>query len=82
MTLNANDLCSRQHQVEAMIKAVEVEKGRLAKEWEAISEAKTKLSGKRQRLREDKKLIDEAVLKLASIDRGLEKRLSKVRNLL
>ena len=33
---------------------------------------------KRQSLHEDKKLIDEALRKLASIDRSLEKRLSKV----
>ena len=33
---------------------------------------------KRKSLHEDKKLIDEALRKLASIDRSLEKRLSKV----
>ena len=45
--------------------------------WPCI-QAKTKLMHKRQSLHEDKKLIDEALRKLASIDRSLEKRLSKV----
>merc|ERR1719464_1968479 len=67
-----------QHEIEAMIKAIEGERKRVAGEWESISQAKTKLMHKRQSLHEDKKLIDEALRKLASIDRSLEKRLSKV----
>ena len=64
-----------------MIKAVEAERHRVSKEWEAIKEAKNKLTAKRDVLRGDKKLLDEALRKLASIDRGLEKRLSKVDSL-
>ena len=67
-----------QHEIEAMIKAIEGERKRVASEWESISQAKTKLMHKRQTLQEDKKLIDEALRKIASIDRSLEKRLNKV----
>ena len=56
-----------QQEVEAMIKAIEAEKQRVAQQWKVISEAKTKLSGKKQRLREDKKLIEDALRKMASI---------------
>ena len=63
---------------DSFFKAVEGERKRLAGEWEAISQAKTKLTHKKQSLHEDKKLIDEALHKLASIDRSLEKRLNKV----
>ena len=56
-----------------MIKAIEAEKARVSQQWKAISEAKNKLSGKKQRLREDKKLIEDALRKMASIDNTLDK---------
>ena len=66
-----------QHEIEAMIKAIEVEKGRVSQQWKSITEAKTKLTNKKQRLREDKKLIEDALRKMASIDNSLDKKVSK-----
>ena len=70
-----------QHEIEAMIKAIEAEKTRVSQQWKSISEAKTKLSNKKQNLREDKKLIEDALRKMAAIDGSIDKKLSKVEGL-
>ena len=64
-----------------MIKAIEAEKTRVSQQWKSIAEAKTKLSNKKQNLREDKKLIEDALRKMAAIDGSIDKKLSKVEGL-
>ena len=64
-----------------MIKAIEDEKIRVSQQWKSIAEAKTKLANKKQNLREDKKLIEDALRKMAAIDGSIDKKLSKVEGL-
>jgi DNA repair exonuclease SbcCD ATPase subunit len=70
-----------QPEIEAMIGVIEAERKKVGKQWEVINAANGKLKAKKESLREDKKLIEDAMHKFAKAERSLDKRLTEADSL-